>query len=258
MSWQTPMSDGEPTVPLLGPEEAYARWAASYPPRAHNALMRAEERAVLSLLPPDLRGRTVLDAGCGSGRYTLEALRRGAGQVVGVDLSSAMLARAGQELRAAGAGSGVSLVRAGVEALPVRSEWADVVICGLTVGHLSALAGCLAELTRVVSPRGVIVCSDFHPSAYERGGRREFSEAGRRYAVRHTVHSLEDWRRECAAHGLRLTCQLEPHLEASDLQGAVPPEPAVMTAPVVLVLQLARLSARAEPGLKAGHADPAT
>jgi len=81
-------------TPILAPAAAYALWAASYPPHAHNPLMLAEERAMLALLPADLRGRAVLDAGCGSGRYLLHAHRRGARRVLGVDLSAEMLAQA--------------------------------------------------------------------------------------------------------------------------------------------------------------------
>src|SRR5215216_2599278 len=79
---------------MLEPSAAYALWAASYPPHAHNPLMLAEERAMLALLPADLRGQAVLDAGCGSGRYLLHALRRNARRGLGVDLSAEMLARA--------------------------------------------------------------------------------------------------------------------------------------------------------------------
>src|SRR5215212_107953 len=86
-------------TPTLTPTAAYALWAASYPPHAHNPLMLAEERAMLALLPADLRGRAVLDAGCGSGRYVLHALRRSARRVLGIDLSAEMLARASAELK---------------------------------------------------------------------------------------------------------------------------------------------------------------
>ena len=84
--------------PLLEPREAYALWATSYPAHAHNPVMRAEERAMLGLMPAALHGQAVLDVGCGSGRYMLHALRRGAARVTGVDLSPHMLARAGTEL----------------------------------------------------------------------------------------------------------------------------------------------------------------
>jgi SAM-dependent methyltransferase len=39
----------------------------------------------------DLRGKTVLDLGCGSGRYLIEAVSRGAARAVGVDVAPEML-----------------------------------------------------------------------------------------------------------------------------------------------------------------------
>ena len=42
-------------------------------------------------LAGDLTGRSVLDVGCGSGRYLVEALSRGAGRVVGIDLAAEMV-----------------------------------------------------------------------------------------------------------------------------------------------------------------------
>lgn len=39
----------------------------------------------------DLAGKTVLDLGCGSGVYTIEALKRGASRVIAVDPAEAML-----------------------------------------------------------------------------------------------------------------------------------------------------------------------
>ena len=55
--------------------------------RAGRDDMRA---TLLSLLPTDLRGRRVLDAGCGSGALAVEAARRGA-DVVAVDLSPRLI-----------------------------------------------------------------------------------------------------------------------------------------------------------------------
>ncbi|OGV96276.1 hypothetical protein A2W24_04015 [Microgenomates group bacterium RBG_16_45_19] len=47
----------------------------------------------------DLRGKTLLDVGCGSGRYMLEAARRGANRVVGLDFSQNMLDLAQRHLK---------------------------------------------------------------------------------------------------------------------------------------------------------------
>jgi malonyl-CoA O-methyltransferase len=236
-------------VPTLVPSEAYALWATNYPPRAHNPLMLAEERALLALLPADLGGRMVLDAGCGSGRYIAHAYSRRAKHVLGVDLSREMLARARfelQDLRSESSAvvhskpnaSHVELIQGGLEALPVREAWADLAICGLTIGHLERLEPVLEELRRVTRPGGTILCSDFHPVGHALGWRREFTAEGRRYAVRHTPHLAEDWRRACAALGLAIERVLEPMLDPADIPTGARFDPVALTVPVAIVFEL--------------------
>jgi len=58
----------------------------------------------------DLCGKTVLDIGCGSGPYLVEALRRGARKVTGVDPAPGMLALARERLRNTDAGERAQLI----------------------------------------------------------------------------------------------------------------------------------------------------
>ncbi len=58
----------------------------------------------------DLGGRTVLDVGCGSGPYIVEALRRGAAHVTGVDPAQGMLDLAERRITAAGITGRTTLV----------------------------------------------------------------------------------------------------------------------------------------------------
>ena len=241
-------------TPTLAPAAAYALWAASYPPYAHNPLMLAEERAMLALLPADLRGRSVLDAGCGSGRYLLHALRRNARRGLGVDLSAEMLARARAELRIENEELRKSrshdnlqfsiynfqFIRGSIDAVPVRNKWADLTICGLTIGHVERLDAALAELRRVTRPGGTILCSDFHPIGHALGWRREFSADGQRYAVRHTPHLYSDWQRACITLGLRIVNMLEPYLDPADIPAGARFDPAALNVPVALVFELQR------------------
>ncbi|MEO8746258.1 MAG: class I SAM-dependent methyltransferase [Rhodanobacter sp.] len=227
-------------TPILEPTEAYALWAPSFPAYAHNPVMRAEERAMLALMPATLQGQTALDAGCGSGRYMLHALRCGATRVIGVDLSPDMLARAGTELDAFRSDVEVELIQGSVTALPVPDAHADLTICGLVVGHLENLQHALTELRRVTRPGGTLLCSDVHPIGHALGWLRDFKSGGQRYAVRHTQHLYSHWHAACAALGLTIERVLEPMLDPADIPAGARFDRLALEVPVALVLQLRR------------------
>ena len=69
--------------------EAYDRWYAT---PLGQWVDRLEKQAVFELLPP-LNGLRILEAGCGTGSFTLDLAAQGA-RVVGMDRSAAMLSRA--------------------------------------------------------------------------------------------------------------------------------------------------------------------
>ncbi len=74
--------------------DAWSRLTSDAPVSRIRATVRAgrdEMRAtLLGWLPQDLRGRRILDAGCGTGAFALEAARRGA-DVVAIDLSPTLV-----------------------------------------------------------------------------------------------------------------------------------------------------------------------
>lgn len=223
---------------VLEPTAAYALWAASYPAHAHNPLMQAEERAMLALLPATLAGRNILDAGCGSGRYLRHARARGARRALGVDLSRAMLERAAREQHERG--EHCPLLQASLDALPLRDQWADLALCGLTIGHLPHLRGALAELRRVTRIGGTLLCSDFHPIGHALGWRREFQSGDQTYAVRHTAHLYSDWQHTCTALGLRIVRLAEPFLDPQDIPAGARFDPVALQVPVALAIELVR------------------
>lgn len=228
------------SAPVLSPTEAYAMWAPSYPSHAHNPVMQAEERAMLALMPADLHGLNVLDVGCGSGRYMLHALRRGASRSIGVDLSAAMLRRAHAELTACRFNAGIGLAQGGMHALPVLDAWADLTISGLVIGHLEQLHGALRELRRVTRPGGIVLCSDVHPIGPALGWQRDFKHDGQRYAVRHTQHLYSHWHAACKALGLVIEDVLEPMLDPADIPAEANFDRTALEVPVALVFRLRR------------------
>lgn len=229
-----------PRPRMIEAPAAYALWAASYPARAHNPLMRAEERAMLGLLPQRLEGRSVLDAGCGSGRYMVHAVDCGATRVTGVDPSAPMLQRAARELTGARERAEIQLLQGDLSAIPVPDAWADLTVCGLVVGHLDDLRQALQELKRVTRPGGTLLCSDVHPIGHALGWVRDFKAGKHRYAVRHTRHLYSHWHDACGALGLRIETVLEPMLDPDDIPVGARFDRQALEVPVALVLKLNR------------------
>ena len=189
-------------VETLDPRAAYAQWAAAYPPRAHNALMEAEQAAVLELLP-EVRGKAVLDLGCGTGRYGRMLRERGALVVAGVDLSFEMLRAGGDDC------SG----QADWLALPFPAACFDDVVSGLTIGHVPDLGCAMRELARVLRPGGVAVYSTVHPGGRFLGWQRSFRINGRTLAVKTHPHLISDHFAAAGAAGFRVTALREPRLD---------------------------------------------
>jgi len=219
---------------------AYALWASNYPAHAHNPLMRAEERAMLSLMPGGLQGQSVLDVGCGSGRYMLHVLRGGAHRVSGVDFSPQMLQRAELELNSYRADAEIKLLQGDLSAIPVPDGWADVTVCGLVVGHVENLPQALQELKRVTRPGGTVFCSDVHPIGHALGWVRDFKSGEQHCAVRHTQHLYSHWHAACAAQGLQIERVLEPMLDPDDIPAGARFDRQALEIPVALVLRLRR------------------
>lgn len=186
----------------IDPQAAYRLWAKSYPPRPHNPLMGLEQATVMTLLP-DARGLTVLDAGCGSGRYLRELGDRGA-RVIGIDLSSAMLDRARETTK--------RVARADIRALPFDAMTIDLVVCGLALGDIEELERALVEIARVLRLGGRVIYSVVHPAGEAAGWSRTFESDGRQWAVDGFWHSLDRHREACRAAGLTIEDWREPEL----------------------------------------------
>ena len=74
--------------------DAWARLTSDAPVSGIRATVRAGRdemrRTLLSWLPADLTGKRLLDAGCGTGAFAIEAARRGA-QVLAIDVSPSLI-----------------------------------------------------------------------------------------------------------------------------------------------------------------------
>lgn len=146
---------GRPLAAILGYEDG---WLAGVPEESITSFAGTGNPFSLGALR---EGERVVDVGCGAGIDSLIAARMvgPGGEVVGVDMTPAMLARARESAARAGF-TNVRFHEGFAEALPVPDGWADVVISnGVLNLFPDKLAG-LREMARVLRPGGRLQLGD--------------------------------------------------------------------------------------------------
>ena len=127
--------------------------------RSVEGLDGAAEWPALRALLPGLRGLSVLDLGCGFGWFCRWARAQGASQILGIDVSEKMLARARSETD----DSAIAYARADLEQVELRPGAYDLVFSSLTVHYLENLERLLSQAHRALAPGGQLVFSAEHP-----------------------------------------------------------------------------------------------
>jgi ubiquinone/menaquinone biosynthesis C-methylase UbiE len=106
----------------------------------------------------DLRGRRVIDVGCGTGQLAKGLEERELARVWAVDASAAMVAHA--------KALGVNARVAGGESLPFKQGWFDRAVMRM-VSHLVDRPRVFAEVARVLSPDGRLLVATEDPDTFQ-------------------------------------------------------------------------------------------
>ncbi len=100
----------------------------------------------------DVRGKVILDLGCGKGENTLLLADRGA-HVLSMDISESLIALARQRLEINRVSGDVAFLTGSAHNIPLRDESVDVVF-GIAILHHLHLARAAAEVHRVLRQGG--------------------------------------------------------------------------------------------------------
>lgn len=128
-------------------------------PRQVDGLAAAPEWPALRAMLPDLAGKRVVDLGCGFGWFARWARGAGAADVLGLDLSEAMIARA----RADTVDEAVSYAIADLDTVDLAAGAFDLAYSSLAFHYLADFGRLVRSVHQALVPGGAFVFSIEHP-----------------------------------------------------------------------------------------------
>ncbi|UPG71695.1 class I SAM-dependent methyltransferase [Roseomonas gilardii subsp. gilardii] len=192
---------------------AYDLWAGTYDTQDNPMVFGASR--IVEGLAGEVRGRDVVEFGCGTGRNLARLRAGGAAGLTGLDLSAGMLEQARQR------SPDVHLLRHDMSqpvALPDAS--ADLALFCLSLEHMADLLPPLREARRLLRPRGEIRIVEIHPFLSLGGTSAHFQAGGREIHMPTVAHGFADYLNTFTALGLRpLACR---EWRPRDFGGALP------------------------------------
>ena len=164
-------------------------------------------RARLRSLDVRTNGSTVLDLGCGPGQWATAAEAEGC-QVIACDQKPRRVSREGRRFHLVGSDAAL---------LPFQDASFDLVLCNLVLPYVP-VEPCLAEIRRVLRPRGWLFGICHGPGYYllqalrecrhsPRGAARRLKVLG--YTAAHDLLGLRSYRYETYQHPARIQRTLE-------------------------------------------------
>ena len=127
--------------------------------RSVHGLAGAAEWPAIRALLPDLAGKRIVDLGCGFGWFVRWAKEQGAGEVLGLDLSEKMIARARAETTA----PGVDYRIADLEQLELPAASFDFAYSSLAFHYIEDFGRLVRTVHRALVPGAGFVFTVEHP-----------------------------------------------------------------------------------------------
>lgn len=195
---------------------SYDQWAETYDTVQNSTRDLAAE--VLRQANLTIAGRKLVEVGCGTGRNTewLAHLAAAPAEILALDFSEGMLARAGQRVQ----DSRVLFLKHDVRATwPLPDASVDLAIVMLVLEHVEHLQPFFGEAARTLTAGGDLFICELHPMRQLLGGQAQFTDAktGARQLVDAFLHDTSDYISAALMSGFELVTLGEPR-DANALQ----------------------------------------
>lgn len=139
------------------------------------------EIPVMKELLPDLKGKTVLDLGCGYGEMSKYFIEKGATRVVACDISTKMIALAEK----VNSDEKIEFKLLSMEELSSLDEKFDVVFSSLAFHYIEDFDKLMKDISNHLNKGGILLFSQEHPIATSSniadGTKKKFDADGKRY-----------------------------------------------------------------------------
>lgn len=182
----------------------FGAWAQTYDSQP-NPLLILEKRYLETMLP-EISGRDVLDAGCGSGRWLSYLANKKPHSLRGIDLSSAMLQMASQKSI-----QGVELLQCPCDVTPFENHSFDLILSSFVLSYIEDIYDLAVETDRIARDGCHLFVSDMHPETQDRlAWKRTFRDGQSEVEVKTARHDLREIVKIFNSLGWELCAAIEP------------------------------------------------
>jgi ubiquinone/menaquinone biosynthesis C-methylase UbiE len=165
-------------------------------------LVKKYEVELIDWMLEPAEGENLLDAGCGTGIFTLDVLQKGA-RVTGLDISRPMLLKA---ISRCGRYTFYP-VQGDMLYLPFKDHSFDKTVSITALEFITSAEKAIAELFRVTRPGGLVVVATLNSLSPWAARRRAKTLAGQRHILGNAIFRSPDELLSCVnLHGKAATC----------------------------------------------------
>jgi len=194
---------------IYSPVNAYNIWADTYDKEKDN-LMLFYDNIILSKLTSqiELKGKVILDYGCGTGRNWSLFLKNEPDEIIGSDISSKML----EILKSKYESAKIYLIKN--YKLPfLKNNQCDIIVSTLVIAHIKNNENLFAEWNRVLKKESDIIITDFHPTLLAKGGVRTFKHKNKSIAIENNIHTISEIEEQLSPYGFKTVSLIEKYID---------------------------------------------
>jgi ubiquinone/menaquinone biosynthesis C-methylase UbiE len=179
-------------------DKAYNKWADNYDSSENKT--RDLERKAARLTLDKYQFKTVIELGCGTGKNTEWLIER-AEEIIGVDFSEEMLARAREKIISAR----VHFQHADLtKSWEVQDNYADLISCSLTLEHIADLNFIFEQANKKLKPGGKFYLCELHPFKQYQGSKARFEGEQGTVELEVFTHHISEYLEAGLSNGLKL------------------------------------------------------